>query len=192
MKLAHCHTDWNTQLHRRGYRPRLLLKRLCLGKESYLSLLRITPDVELLPLYNQRHNMVATWLKTNNMPLNDWKTTRTKPTKNSKVTRLLRFNANLTAHYWHSRRQTPLTPNTTIDSGTQYHSHRNFTVCRNYTNLVSQCDQLFLSVVLRHTNCLSTWRQYYNRSPTNPDVNYNPPRTSLTPLRLYRYLTTTN
>ena len=143
MKLAHCHTDWNTQLHRRGYRPRLLLKRLCLGKESYLSLLRITPDVELLPLYNQRHNMVATWLKTNNMPLNDWKTTRTKPTKNSKVTRLLRFNANLTAHYWHSRRQTPLTPNTTIDSGTQYHSHRNFTVCRNYTNLVSQCDQLF-------------------------------------------------
>ena len=55
-------------------------------------------------------------------------------------------------------------------------------VCRNYTNLVSQCDLLFLSVVLRHTNCPSTWRQYYNRSPTNPDVNYNPPRTSLTPL----------
>ena len=24
--------------------------------------------------------------------------------------------------------------------------------------------------------------EYYNRSPTNPDVNYNPPRTSLTPL----------
>ena len=36
----------------------------------------------------------------------------------------------------------------------------------------------FLFVVLRHTNCQSTWRQYYNRSPTNPDVNYNPPRTS--------------
>ena len=24
--------------------------------------------------------------------------------------------------------------------------------------------------------------EYYSRSPTNPDVNYNPPRTSLTPL----------
>ena len=42
-------------------------------------------------------------------------------------------------------------------------------VCRNYTNLVSQCDLLFLSVVLRHTNCPSTWRQYHNRSPTNPN-----------------------
>ena len=194
MKLAHCHTDWNTQLHRRGYRPRLLLKRLCLDKESYLSLLRITPDVELLPLYNQRHKMVATWLKTNNMPSNDWKTTRTKPMKNSKVTRLLRFNANLTAHYWHSRRQTPLTPNATIDSGTQYHSHRNFTVCRIYTNLVSQCDLLFLSVVLLWFSDIPTLQvvQYYSRSPTNPDVNYSPPRTSLAPLRLYRYLTTTN
>ena len=50
---------------------------------------------------------------------------------------------------------------------------------------------LFLSVVLWHTNCPSTWRQYYNRWPTNPDENYNLLRTSLTPLRLYRYLTTT-
>ena len=32
----------------------------------------------------------------------------------------------------------------------------NFMVCRNYTNLVSQCDLLFPSVVLRHTNCPST------------------------------------
>ena len=55
-------------------------------------------------------------------------------------------------------------------------------VCWNYTNLVSQCDLLFLSVVLRHSNYPSTWRKYYNRSPTNPDENYNPPRTSLTPL----------
>ena len=93
MKLAYCHTDWNTQLHRNRYQPRLLylvLKRLCLGKESYLSLLRITSEVELLLLYNQRHNI------------------------------------------------------------------------------------LFLSVVLWHTNCPRTWRQYYNRSPTNPDENYNP------------------
>ena len=52
-------------------------------------------------------------------------------------------------------------------------------------HLVSFC------VVLWHTNCSSTWRQYYNRSPTNPDENYNPLRTSLTPLRFYRYLTTT-
>ena len=59
------------------------------------------------------------------------KVTTNKPTNNSNVTRLLRFNANLTAHYWHSRRQTPLTPNATIDSGAQYHSHWNFTVCRN-------------------------------------------------------------
>ena len=54
------------------------------------------------------------------------------------------------------------------------------------------CNLLFPSVVLRHTSCPCTKRQYYNRSPTNPDENYNPPRTSLTPLRLYRYLTTTN
>ena len=85
----------------------LVLKRLCLGKENYLSLLRITSEVKLLPLYKQRHNI------------------------------------------------------------------------------------LFLSVVLWHTNCPSTWRQYYNRWPTNPDENYNLLRTSLTPLRLYRYLTTT-
>ena len=57
---------------------------------------------------------------------------------------------NWTAHHWHSRRQTPLTANATTDDGVQYHSHRNFMVCRNYTNLVSQCDLLFLSVVLRH------------------------------------------
>ena len=54
-----------------GYRPRLLylvLRRLCrLGNESYLSRLRITSEVELLPLYNQRHFMTATWLETNNM-----------------------------------------------------------------------------------------------------------------------------
>ena len=43
-----------------------------------------------------------------------------------------------------------MTPNATTDYGAQYHSHRNFMVCRNYTNLVSQCDLLFLSVVLRH------------------------------------------
>ena len=55
----------------------LVLRRLCLDNESYLSLLRITSEVELLPLYNQRHYMTATWLKTNNMPLNDWETTRT-------------------------------------------------------------------------------------------------------------------
>ena len=30
-----------------------------------------------------------------------------------------------------------------LGSSAQCHSHRNFTVCRNYTNLVSQCDQLF-------------------------------------------------
>ena len=48
-----------------------MLKRLHLGNESYLSLLRITSEVELLPLYNQRYNMAATRLKTNNMPLND-------------------------------------------------------------------------------------------------------------------------
>ena len=108
------------------------------------------------------------------------------------MTRLMRFNANLTVHYWHSRRQTPLTPNAIIDSGAQYHSHQNFTVCRNYTNLVSQCDLMFLSVVLRQTNCVGTWRQHYNYSPRIPDVNYNPPRTSLTLLRLYRYLKTTN
>ena len=70
--------------------------------------------------------------------------------------------------------------------------HRNFMVCRNYINLDSQSDLLFLSVVLRHANCPSTWRQCYSRSPTNPDVNYNPPRTLLKPLRLYRYQTTTN
>ena len=49
----------------------LVLKRLYLGNESYLSLLRVTSEVELLPLYNQRYNMAATRLKTNNMPLND-------------------------------------------------------------------------------------------------------------------------
>ena len=103
-----------------------MLRWLCFGNESYLSLLRIALEVELLPLYNQRHYMAATWLKTNNMLLNDWKTTRTlffyqptkdellwswtrmtiptkwthqlttnKLTKNSNVTRLLRFKANL-------------------------------------------------------------------------------------------------
>ena len=54
-----------------GYRPRplyLVLRRLCrLGNESYLSRLRITSEVELLPLYNQRHFMTVTWLETNNM-----------------------------------------------------------------------------------------------------------------------------
>ena len=48
-----------------------MLKRLYLGNESYLGLLRVTSEVELLPLYNQRYNMAATRLKTNNMPLND-------------------------------------------------------------------------------------------------------------------------
>ena len=74
MKLAFYHTDRNTQLHRNGYQPGplyLVLKRLYLGNESYLSLLRVTSEVELLPLYNQRYNMAATRLKTNNMPLND-------------------------------------------------------------------------------------------------------------------------
>ena len=75
MKLAYCHTDRNTQLHRNGYQPRplyLVLKRLYLGNESYLSLAKIvTSEVELLPLYNQRYNRAATRLKTNNMPLND-------------------------------------------------------------------------------------------------------------------------
>ena len=72
------------------------------------------------------------------------------------------------------------------------HSHWNFMVCWNYTNLVSWCDLLFLFVVLPHTNRPSTWQQYYNYSPTNPDINCNPPRTSLMPPRLYRYLMTTN
>ena len=40
-------------------------RRLCLGNGSYLSRLRITSEVELLPPYNQRHYMTATWLKTN-------------------------------------------------------------------------------------------------------------------------------
>ena len=74
MKLAYCHTDRNTQLHRNGYQSRplyLVLKRLSLGNESYRSLLRLTSEVELLPLYNQHNNMAATRLKTNNMPLNE-------------------------------------------------------------------------------------------------------------------------
>ena len=54
----------------------IVLRRHCLGNENYLSWLRITSEVEFLPLYNQRHFMTATWLKTNNMPWNDWKTTR--------------------------------------------------------------------------------------------------------------------
>ena len=60
MKLAYCHTDRNTQLHRNGYQPRalyLVLKRLYLGNESYRSLLRITSEVELLPLYNHGSNL---------------------------------------------------------------------------------------------------------------------------------------
>ena len=43
-----------------------------------------------------------------------------------------------------------MTANATTDDGVQYHSQRNFMVCRNYTNLVSQCNLFFLSVVLRH------------------------------------------
>ena len=45
-----CHTDWNTQLLRNGYRPKLLylvLRQLFLDNESYLSLLRVTSEVEL-------------------------------------------------------------------------------------------------------------------------------------------------
>ena len=55
---------------------------------------------------------------------------------NLNVTRLLHFNANLIAHYWQSRRQTSSTPDAT-DWDAQYHNHRNFAVCRNYTKLVS-------------------------------------------------------
>ena len=73
------------------------------------------------------------------------------------MTRLLRFNANLTVHYWHLRRQMPLTPKATTGEGAQKHSRRNFTVCRNHTNLVFLPIAFFCgSPTCQLSKCLTT------------------------------------